>query len=65
MLVLLHHEAGDAGELASPATENRRRSARLSSKGHTSAEAVDEPKQPVGKRSRKNRENGKDESDGG
>lgn len=47
--------------------ENRRRSARLNSKGRTSTDGADEepePKQPVMKRSRKSRENGKDENDG-
>jgi hypothetical protein len=44
-----------------------RRSARLNSKGRTSTDGGDEepePKQPVVKRSRKSRENGKDETDG-
>lgn len=47
--------------------ENRRRSARLNSKGRTSTDGGDEepePKQPVLKRSRKSRENGKDDTDG-
>jgi len=47
--------------------ENRRRSARLNSKGRTSTEGADEetePKQPVVKRSRKSREHAKIENDG-
>ncbi|XP_024394576.1 uncharacterized protein [Physcomitrium patens] len=55
-----------AGDAVTP-TENRRRSARLNSKGRPSTEGVDEDtelKQPVVKRSRKSRDNGKDESDG-
>lgn len=60
---LFHYQAADA---VTP-TENRRRSARLSSKGRTSAEGLEEtsPKAPVLKRSRKSRENGKEETDGG
>jgi hypothetical protein len=56
---LLHYQAVDA---VTP-TENRRRSARLNSKGRTSTEGLDEdtePKPPVLKRSRKSRENGND-----
>lgn len=58
---------GSAGDAVTP-TENRRRSARLNSKGRPSTEGVDEDtelKQPVVKRSRKSRDNGKDESDAG
>lgn len=60
----LHYRPGEAVETP---PENRRRSARLNSKGRTSTDGGDEetePKQPVVKRSRKSRENGKDETDG-
>ena len=57
--MLLYYQAVDA---VTP-TENRRRSARLNSKGRTSTEGLDEDtelKPPVLKRSRKSRENGND-----
>jgi len=63
-VVFLHYRPGEAVETP---PENRRRSARLNSKGRTSTDGADEepePKQPVTKRSRKSRENGKDENDG-
>ncbi|XP_024386060.1 uncharacterized protein [Physcomitrium patens] len=55
-----------AGDAVTP-PENRRRSARLSSKGRVSGEGIEvvaEIKRPAVKRSRKSRENGKDEKDG-
>lgn len=64
MPIFLQYQAAEAVETP---PENRRRSARLNSKGRTSTEGVEEdtePKQPVVKRSRKSRENGKDETDG-
>lgn len=57
----------EAGDAVTP-PENRRRSARLSSKGRVSGEGIEvvaEIKRPAVKRSRKSRENGKDEKDGG
>lgn len=63
LTLLFHCQAADA---VTP-TENRRRSARLSSKGRSSTDGLEEtsPKPPVLKRSRKSRENGKDDTDGG